>query len=57
MPQGMPIAPCGENVRLESTDLSIIKYAGALVRLPALSEEHQPQLVMVTLGGNDMLRK
>lgn len=31
--------------------------AGALDRLPALLEEHRPVLVLVTLGGNDMLRK
>jgi acyl-CoA hydrolase len=31
--------------------------AQALDRLPALLEEHQPQLVLVSLGGNDMLRK
>ena len=31
--------------------------AGSLDRLPALLEEHRPVLVLVTLGGNDMLRK
>lgn len=30
--------------------------AEALRRLPALLEEHKPVLVLVTLGGNDMLR-
>ncbi|MDO5652856.1 MAG: GDSL-type esterase/lipase family protein [Brachymonas sp.] len=31
--------------------------AQALERLPALLQEHQPQLVIVSIGGNDFLRK
>jgi lysophospholipase L1-like esterase len=33
------------------------KSGDALARLPALLDEHAPKLVLVTLGGNDMLRK
>jgi len=33
------------------------KTDDALARLPALMDEHAPRLVLVTLGGNDMLRK
>ena len=32
------------------------KSADALVRLPALLEEHSPRLVIVSIGGNDFLR-
>ena len=31
--------------------------AGGLQRLPALLEEHQPKLLIVELGGNDLLRQ
>lgn len=31
--------------------------AGALARLPGLLEEHAPQLVLVSIGGNDFLRR
>jgi acyl-CoA thioesterase-1 len=31
--------------------------AGALARLPGLLQEHSPKLVLVSIGGNDFLRK
>jgi lysophospholipase L1-like esterase len=31
--------------------------AGALARLPALLRQHSPQLVLVSIGGNDFLRR
>src|SRR5688572_1069256 len=31
--------------------------AGALARLPGLLQEHAPQLVLVSIGGNDFLRR
>lgn len=31
--------------------------AGALARLPGLLQEHSPQLVLVSIGGNDFLRR
>jgi acyl-CoA thioesterase I len=31
--------------------------AGALARLPALLEKHSPRLVLVSIGGNDFLRR
>ena len=31
--------------------------AGALARLPALLQEHAPRLVLVSIGGNDFLRR
>ena len=33
------------------------KTGDALARLPSMMDEHAPKLVLVTLGGNDMLRK
>ena len=31
--------------------------AGALARLPGLLDEHKPRLVLVSIGGNDFLRR
>ena len=43
--------------RIVNGGVSGDKTGDALARLPALLDEHAPKLVLVTLGGNDMLRK
>ncbi|MBI4988492.1 MAG: arylesterase [Rhodocyclales bacterium] len=43
--------------RIVNGGVSGDKSADALARLPALMDEHAPKLVLVTLGGNDMLRR
>jgi acyl-CoA hydrolase len=43
--------------KIVNVGISGDKTGDALARLPALLDEHAPKLVLVTLGGNDMLRK
>ncbi len=43
--------------RIVNGGVSGDKTGDALARLPALLDEHAPKLVLVALGGNDMLRK
>ena len=42
--------------RLVNASISGETSAGAAARLPALLQRHQPQLVIIELGGNDGLR-
>lgn len=43
--------------RIVNGGVSGDKTGDALARLPGLLDEHAPKLVLVALGGNDMLRK
>lgn len=43
--------------RIVNGGVSGDKASDALARLPALLDEHAPKLVLVALGGNDMLRR
>lgn len=47
-----------ENVALQLINASISgdTSSGGLSRLPALLQQHQPQIVVIELGGNDALR-
>lgn len=63
-PHGVAAGEAWPSLLAERTGWTVINggvsgdtSAGALQRLPALLEEHKPQLVLVTLGGNDMLRR
>ena len=44
------------NVPVNNASVSGETTAGGRVRLPALLEQHQPELVVIELGGNDGLR-
>ena len=50
------LASSGEAEAVINASISGETTGGALRRLPALLEEHQPALVVVELGGNDGLR-
>ena len=50
------LAESHPNSRVVNASISGETSGGGLRRLPALLEEHQPQLVIIELGGNDGLR-
>ena len=50
------MATNGANYRVINASISGETTGGGLRRLPALLEQHQPQLVIIELGGNDGLR-
>ena len=50
------LAPRYPGQKVVNASISGETSGGALVRLPALLQQHQPSLVIVELGGNDGLR-
>ncbi|MFZ6049447.1 arylesterase [Pseudomonas sp. CR3202] len=50
------LAERGYKQRVVNASISGDTSAGGLARLPALLAEHQPELVIIELGGNDGLR-
>lgn len=46
----------GERAKFTNASISGETTAGGLTRLPALLAEHQPDIVILELGGNDALR-
>jgi acyl-CoA thioesterase-1 len=46
----------GKSVAVVNASISGDTTSGGLSRLPALLSQHQPQLVVIELGGNDALR-
>ena len=50
------VAPMSPAVRVVNASISGETTGGGLARLPAALAEHQPQIVILELGGNDGLR-